>query len=236
MVCRLVARPLCGILFLIAVSVPTYSQDMKFSVAVKGNFTTGSQLFPNPNSADEFQRAQFFPIEDFFGYGVEIQYQIPETFLALGLSADYIRATISRSSGSASAPPVKDGYRVIPVELTGYFLIPVSGPTFGVYMGGGVGGYFGRRIYEVAGVQAQTTDVGHGFGIHVLGGVKYRLTESFGLNLEMKFRDLQFKTTNEFTSSRVIYNGMVFSLPQGPFASRVHTDGVIFQLGASFSI
>ena len=210
------------------------AEDLNFSVGFKGNFTTGSQLFPNPNSPDEFKRAQFFPIEDFFGYGIEFQYQIPETNLAVGLSADYIRATTTRSAGS-SVVPVKDGYRVIPVELTGYFKIPVSGPTFGVYMGGGAGVYFGRRIYEIASAEAQTTDVGHGFGIHVLGGVKYRVTDWFGLNLEMKFRDLQFKTASHFTTSSITYQGTTVLLPQGSLASRVHTDGVIFQLGTMFS-
>ena len=223
-----------AILFLAALPATVKAGDTNFSVSLKGNFTTGSQLFPNPNSPDEIKRAQFFPIEDFFGYGVEVQYKIPETNLAVGLSADYIRATTTRSTGLL-AVPVKDGYRVIPIELTGYFNIPVSGPTFGVYMGGGAGAYFGRRIYEIADVQAQTTDVGHGFGIHVLGGVKYRFTDWFGLNVEMKFRDLQFKTTNQFSTSSVMYNGNTVLLPQGPLASRVHTDGVIFQLGTTFS-
>lgn len=233
MTCRTILFS-AAILFLAACPTTVTAEDLNFSVSLKGNFTTGSQLFTNPNSPDEFKRAEFFPIEDFFGYGVEVQYKIPETNLAVGLSADYIRATTTRSTRTPGVP-IKDGYRVIPIEFTGYFNIPVSGPTFGVYMGGGAGVYFGRRIYEVADVQAQTTDVGHGFGIHVLGGLKYRFTDWFGLNVEMKFRDLQFKTTNEFSTSNVTYNGRSVTLPQGPFASRVHTDGVIFQLGTTFS-
>lgn len=233
MICRMILFS-AALVLLMGLPATVTAEDLNFSFSVKGNFTTGSQLFPNPNSPDDFKRAQFFPIEDFFGYGIELQYQIPETNLAVGLSADYIRATTTRSSGFP-AVPVKDGYRVIPIEFTGYFNIPVSGPTFGVYMGGGAGVYFGRRIYEIADVQAQTTDVGHGFGIHVLGGLKYRLTDWFGLNLEMKFRDLQFKTTNQFSTSSVTYKGTTVFLPQGSFASRVHTDGVIFQLGTTFS-
>jgi len=211
------------------------AEERPFSLSIKGNFTTGSQLFPNPDSPDDFQRAEYFPIEDFFGYGIELKYQIPETNLAIGFSADYIRTTTSQSIGQGLAIPVKDGYRVIPVEVTGYFIIPVSGPTFGIYMGGGGGAYFGRRIYEIAGVEAQTTDQGHGFGIHVLGGLSYRFTEWFSLSGEMKFRDLQFKTTNQFSVKQALYHGSVVTLPQDSFAARVHTDGVIFQLGASLS-
>ena len=211
------------------------AQEHPFSFSIKGNLTTGSQLFPNPDSPDDFQRAEYFSIEDFFGYGMELKYQIPETNLAIGFSTDYIRTATFQSIVRESVIPVKDGYRVIPIELTGYFIIPVSGPTLGIYMGGGGGAYFGRRIYQIAGAEAQTTDQGHGFGIHVLGGISYRFTEWFSLCGEMKFRDLQFKTSNQFSQKQVLYHGSVVSLPQDPFAARVHTDGVIFQLGASVS-
>jgi opacity protein-like surface antigen len=211
------------------------AEEHQFSFSLKGNFTTGSQLFLNPDSPDDIQRAQYLAIEDFFGYSIEIRYLIPETNLAIALSTDYIRTTTSQSIIQGAQIPVKDGYRVIPIELTGYFIIPVSGPTFGIYMGGGGGAYFGRRIYEIAGVEAQTTDQGHGFGIHVLGGLSYRFTERFSLCGEMKFRDLQFKTTNQFSVKQVSYQGTVVSLPHDTFAARVHTDGVIFQIGASLS-
>ena len=233
MASRMVAFVLCLVLLLGLRAIATAGHP--FSISVKGNFTTGSQLFPNPDSPDDFQRAEYFPIEDFFGYSVELKYQIPETNLAIGLSADYIRTTTSQSIAQGFVIPVRDGYRVIPIEITGYFIIPVSGPTFGIYMGGGGGAYFGRRIYEIAGVEAQTTDQGHGFGIHVLGGLSYRFTEVFSICGEMKFRDLQFKTMNQFSAKQVLYHGVVVSLPQDPFAARVHTDGVIFQLGASLS-
>ena len=212
------------------------AEERLFSIGLKGNFTTGSQLFPTPNSTDPFQRSQFFSIEDFFGTSVELKYFFPESNLAIGLSADYIRTTASQSLriSSTQSIPVDDGYRVIPVELTGYFQIPVSGPTFGVYMGGGGGVYFGRRIYRIGGVEAPAIDEGHGFGIHVLGGLSYQFTEWFALNAEMKFRDLQFESTNRFSSSQIIYNGTIIRVSDAPFASRVHTDGIVFQIGTVF--
>ena len=216
---------------------PASAQERNVAVALKANITTASRLFTNPNSPDAFQRSQFFSLEDFFGYGVEIRYLLPETNIALGLSTDYIRTTIGQSIriSTSKSIPVEDGYRVIPVELTGYFLIPVSGQTFGVFMGGGVGGYFGRRLYKLGDTEAATTDIGHGFGIHVLGGLSYRFTEWFSLNAEMKFRDLQFQTTNQFATSTVHYNGTIINVSRAPFDARVHTDGVVFQLGTVFN-
>ncbi len=224
-------------LLCIGASWPSMAQEKIFSLSVKANFTTASQLFPNPDSPDEVERAQFVSIQNFFGYSIELKYHLPESNLALGLSADYIRATTSESLGSSPSLsiPVEDGYRVIPIELTAYFFIPVSGPTFGIYMGGGGGAYLGDRIYSIGNVEAGTTQHGHGFGIHVLGGVTYRLNEWFSLSGEMKFRDLQFTTTNAFSVPRIIYSNTAVSVSQVPFDSNVHTDGIVFQLGAAVS-
>ena len=213
-----------------------WAQNHGISVALKGSLTTASRVFTDPNSSDAFQRSQFFSLEDFFGYGVEVRYQLPETNVALGLSADYIETTIGQSIplSTSKSVPVEDGYRVIPLELTGYFLIPVSSQTFGVFMGGGVGVYFGKRLYKLGDTEKPTTEAGRGFGIHVLGGLSYRFTEWFSLNAEMKFRDLQFQTTNQFITSTAMYKGMPISVSRTPSNARVHTDGVVFQLATAF--
>jgi hypothetical protein len=227
-----------GFLVLAALaSAPTLAQDTQLQVIFRGNLTTGSQLFPNPNSVDAGERASFLPLESVFGLGIEVRYKIPETNIALGLSTDYITKvrSLSISTLNSISLPVEDGYRVIPVELTAYFLIPVSGPAFSIYMGGGGGVYIGRRVYRFAGTEARTVEQGHGFGIHVLGGVGYQFTSWFGLNGEMKFRDLQFKASNAFDVSSIVYNNTVIRVGREPFESRIHTDGIVFQLGAVFS-
>ena len=213
------------------------AQEGNISIVLKGNLTTASRVFTDPNSPDPVERAQFFSLENFLGFGVEARYQIPETNIALGLSADHIKSSTTQSVSLSTdrSVPIEDGYEVIPVELTGYFLIPVSGQTVGVYMGGGVGGYFGRRLYRYGDVDAATIHDGHGFGIHVLGGMSYRFTEWFSVLAEMKFRDLQFQTTNQFASPIVTYRGMPIAVSEAPFDALVHTDGVMFQLGTAFN-
>ncbi len=231
---RSVVRSSVLIIAGVFVLAPTIRAEGRyFSIAVKGSLTTTSQLFPNPNSPDEVQRAQFISLKDIWGIGVEVRYRFPETDLALALSADYLRTTQRSSirlSGNRTIP-VDDGYRVIPVELTGYFLIPLSGETIGVYMGGGGGAYFGRRVYRIGSVEAPSTNHGVGFGIHVLSGVSYRFTDMISAVAEMKFRDLQFTSVNQFSSSTIRYGSTVVPVSTLPFESRVHTDGIVFQLG-----
>lgn len=211
------------------------AQEEGIVVSIKGNITTASRLFPSANSTSGFERADYFPLENSFGAGVEVRYVVPQTQLAFGVSSEYIRARVDETTSSLSGVPVEDGYRVVPVELTGYFLIPVSGPSFGLYMGGGCGAYFGRRLHRIGDVEATAVNSSTGFGIHVLGGMSYRFTGWFTLELEMKFRDVQFESTDRFTVSRINYNGRVVNISQEPRYSRVRTDGVVFQLGTAFT-
>lgn len=213
------------------------AQEHLFSVLLKGNLTTAGRLFLNPGATDPFARAQAVSFTDFFGYGAEIQYHIPNTTLSIGLSADYIRSKASRTiiASAQRSVPAEDGYRVIPLELTGYFRIPITDGRFGVFMGGGLGLYFGERHYRLAGLEAASVDARPGYGIHVLGGVSYRFTERFSLTAEMKFRDAQFQATNAFPVPQVRYGDILVALPQKPFDSSIHTDGMVFQLGAAFS-
>ncbi len=227
----LIVAGICCLLF----SPALRAGDKNFSIALKGSLTTGSQIFPNPTSTSAVQRAEFFSLKSIWGYGVEVRYRFPETDLAVGISADYLRTTGSQrpiSGQNGKQIPVLDGYRVVPLEVTGYFIIPISGETIGVYMGGGAGTYFGRRIYRIGNTEAQTVDAGNGFGIHVLSGISWRFTDFFSLNAEMKFRDLQFNSTNQFSSSPILYGSFPVQVPTQPFESRVHTDGMIFQLSA----
>ena len=213
------------------------AQEPLFSVVAKANLTTAARLFLNPNASDAYARAQSVSFTDFFGYGAEIRYHIPGTTLAVGLSADYIVSSDTRTITAAAqrAVPAEDGYRVIPVELTGYFRIPIIEGRFGVYMGGGLGVYFGERQYSVAGLSAATTETYPGFGIHVLGGVQYQVTEWFALSAEMKFRDAQFEATNSFAVPSIRYGDILVTLPQKPFESSIQTDGMVLQLGAAYS-
>jgi len=213
------------------------AQERALTVLMKGNLTTRTSLFLSPNAPEPEMRAKALELTDFLGSGIEIKYLFPHSNLAVSLSAEYLRFRQSnpKQVSYQSEIPAEDGYVAIPVELTGYFIIPASGQTVKVFIGGGGGVYFGRRQYTLAGAEAAVTDTKPGFGIHVLGGVSYHFTDWLSLVGEMKFRDLQFRSTNAFQVSRVLYQGSLFPLPQTPFESSVQTDGIVFQLGVGVS-
>jgi hypothetical protein len=214
-------------------SLLVQAQERNLTVLVKGNLTTRTSLFLNPNSPDPVARVQAFDLVDFFGSGLEIKYLLPRSNIAFSISADYLRFKEPRPIRVSfrTDVPTEDGYVAIPVELTGYFVIPASGQTVKVFIGAGGGVYFGRRQYSVAGVETEVTDTRPGFGIHVLGGVSYHFTSWLALVGEMKFRDLQFRSTNAFRVSQIPYQGALITVSQTPFESSVQTDGIVFQLG-----
>lgn len=207
------------------------------SIIVKGNLTVGSRLFPNPTSIDPVARAQSVEFDSFFGLGGEVRYRLPGSNIAIGLSTDYITCRQSRSiiASGRVAVPTQNGFTIIPLELTGYFYIPVTDGPFRVFIGGGVGMYFGERDSSLAGVSAKSSPGKPGYGIHVLGGISYQFTSFFSLSIEMKFRDAQFEATNVFEQDRIPYRDLVVPVSRTPFVSSIHADGMILQLGGAVS-
>ena len=213
------------------------AQERAFSVVLKGNLSTLGHLFLNPYASDPVARSRSTSFTDVFGYGAELRYRIPGSMLSVGVSADRIisSATQDVRVGAGRTVPEEDGYWLVPVEVTGYFHIPITDGAFGVFMGAGAGMYFGERRYALAGASAASTASRTGYGIHVLGGVHYRFTEAFSLSAELKFRDAQFEAVNAFATPSVRYGTTQVTLPGKPLESRIHSDGMVIQLGAAYS-
>jgi hypothetical protein len=218
--------------------LPLVGQDQEFTLVLRGTYTTEGQIYPNPTSTDPFSRSLSYFIDEGFGAGAELIYRFGGTNLAFGVSVEVVTGLTERTmpvSGGRGIP-VEDGYRAIPLEITGYFIIPASGRYFRIYMGGGGGTYIGRRIYRLAGAEAPAVATQPGYGIHAIAGAAYRFTEWFSVHGELKFRDLQFESTNRFTVSQIRYEGIVINVPDRAFESSVHVDGMTFQLGIAFTL
>ncbi|HTY01289.1 MAG TPA: hypothetical protein VMG09_14795 [Bacteroidota bacterium] len=230
-------RAMLAIWAVAQLSSPLAAQVPNWKIIVHGNITTSSQIYPNVDATDPVERAQTYEVNSAFGYGGEVRYQFLSGIAAIGLSVDYLKATLSRplSTDQIATIPVADGYTALPIEVTGYFIIPFSGKTFGVYMGAGGGMYIGERTLSIGNVSAASSSNPPGGGIHVLGGVSYSPVPALSILLEMKFRDVQFKATNRFTAASIVYNGRRIAVTQLNDA-RIYTDGVIFQLGIALSL
>jgi hypothetical protein len=224
--------------FAMAAATGSYAQEHPYTISLFGSFTTSSKLFHHPDAADELTRSQFMPLGDIFAGGIDARRSIENLRIEVGLSIEYIEKTsvFGLPASASDNIPVRDGFTAVPVELTGYFMIPVGGEEIELYMGGGAGVYFGTRHYQIAGAEAKT--VGHrtGYGIHVLSGIRYRMQSRLFLRSEVKFRDVQFETVNQFDQPATSYLGIVVPLDQQPMVSRINIDGLALSLGIVFEL
>jgi len=226
----------CILILMILAAAKCYSQDYLYSISVFGSFTTTSKLFHHPNDADELVRSQFLPLNSIFSTGIDIRRSIEPLRIRLGLSIEYISKTeiLSLPSSTNTQIPVKDGYTAVPVEISGFFTIPIGTEVLQMYMGGGCGIYTGTRNYTYGGARSVTVDRKVNIGIHVLSGVEYALAGRFSLRGELKFRDVQFETVNKFTSEMTMYDGSFLTLDQEGLASHIHIDGMTLNIGVAY--
>jgi hypothetical protein len=209
-----------------------------WSLIGRGVMTTNSLLYPRTNASNDADRVVSIELSSSFGAGGEIRYTMPDRHLAVGLSIDGVSASTSATLkvGSVLDIPMVQGIKALAAELTGYFIIPLSGEAFSVYMGGGVGAYVGQRTYRIGGVESESSPMKPGIGIHVLTGVNYRLFGHIDVSFDVKFRDLQFEAENSFPVPTMRFNGYVYALPPGTIRSRTQTDGIVLQVGAGFTL
>ena len=221
--------------------ITAQTDDQPLGLILSGILSTGGDLVPDPSSSGTLLRQAPPSLGTGFGYGVELRYRLPSSNIAVGLSLDHSSASVSSTTRSSTASarqayPVEDGYRAYAAEITGYFYIPVGGPSLSLFMGGGCGGYWGERVFRMAGVEAPVTGSIPGFGIHVLGGAGYRIFPHTSVLFTMKFRELQFESTNAFAVSRISYGSSTIQVGTAPFSARVQANSVLFSLGLMISL
>lgn len=229
-----------AIIILFATGISTYAQfgGHDWSISASFNYTTSSKVFLFPNSPDPVLRDQNVPVDDFYSYSFEIRYRISEPF-ALGLGSEYLKAqtdsrfTFGGSTGSIRAP-VKEGYSMIPVDLTAYYILPFSTERFKFQMGGGGGIYFGSHLRKFGNVKTETKKREFAYGIHVTVGMEYLFKDFLSIRAAMKFRDPQFELTSEYNNDTYLYNGQLYRLSQQDVESKVNIDGITFSLGLVF--
>jgi len=229
-------------MFLIGIAVSgTYSQERIRTISLKGLYTSSSRLFPTPDAADEIARHRYNSLDHIFGYGADVRYGIPGINLILGFTVEYLQksddfVTRYEIGDESFLVPTIDGYHIIPIELTGYFLIPIGSERLQFYIGGGAGIYLGRREYEINVVRSESLERSVYPGIHVVSGVDYFFHPRIGIRGEMKFRDPDIETRNRFDQETFTYRGQTFNLPEGDVPSRINVDGIVFTFALVFRL
>lgn len=210
-----------------------------YGVSVNAVYNTSASIYLSPNSSDIFLRNNSFLIENFFNPSIDFRYRLSESII-VGFNTEYM---VTSSTGpnltvflgnSTVTIDVEDGFRLFPLELSAYYLLPFSTEHFKFLMGGGIGYYIGSHIRKFGDVEVSNVERKAAYGIHVSLSMDYLIRDFVSVRGEMKFRDPQFTVKSKYSKQEVNYNGGVIRLAQDSFDSKINVDGVTFILGLAF--
>lgn len=229
------------VILLVFLSSYVYAQfgDKHFSIGVNGVYTTTARIYLNPNSSDPILRNNAFEISDIFDPAIDFRYRITDNII-IGFGTEYMKTTASGpnltafSGNSTVTIDVNDGFLMIPLEVSGYYILPFSTEKFKFLMGGGAGYYYGEHIREFGDASVSTVSRDFAYGIQVSVSMDYMIREDITVHSEMKFRDPQFKVKSAYDKLQVNYNNQLITLAQKTFDSKIDVNGVTFILGFSF--
>ena len=230
------------ILVFFIISTSTFSQynGNKFSFGINTLYTTTSKVFLFPNSSDEILRNTSNDIDNIFDYGAELRYRFSKDII-FGLNVEYMRATQSGTNitgftgNSTVSIKAEDGFEVIPVELSIYYVLPFSTEHFKFLMGGGGAVYFGNHIRKIGTVEVNNISRDFAYGIQVSVSMEYLIMSHLSIQAGLKFRDPEFRVTSQYTSKSVSVGGKIITFPQDRFNSRINVDGITFMLGVYYN-
>jgi hypothetical protein len=227
-------------ILLLLINFPNFPQynGTDISIGVYGFYTTSASIFLNPNASDIVLRNSSFDVEDIFNPGVDIRFRVSEP-LILALGVEYMNITETAPNlnvflgRSIVTIDVEDGFQLIPIEFTAYYLLPFSTQGFKFLMGGGLGYYNGEFIRKIGDTEVTSVQEENAIGIHVSVSMDYIPIRNVAVRFQMKFRDPQFTVTSHYNQTEVEYEGNVIILPEESFDTKVNVDGITFILGAA---
>lgn len=209
--------------------------ERNFGVSLNINYTSTSNLFLQPKAIDPFIRNTHENLNRITSYSFEVRYRLLESVI-IGVGSELLEKKNASSMNLAGTRiSMDDGYQMIPLEVSGYYLIPFSTEHFKFFFGGGFGLYFGKHIRTLGDVTSSTETSKIGYGIHVAFGMDYVIYDFLSVRGQMRFRDPEFEMTSKYSSQTVNYNDATYSLTSQTFNSKVNIDGITFTLGAVFN-
>jgi len=227
-------------IIVIIFSTNAFAQFNKtFGISVNAVYNTSASIYLSPNSSDIILRNNSFLIENIFNPSIDFRYKLSESII-LGFNTEYMTSSsigpnLTVFLGNSTVTiNVEDGFSLIPLELSAYYLLPFSTERFKFLMGGGIGYYIGSHVRKFGDVEVSNAERKAAYGFHVNISMDYLIKDFISVRGEMKFRDPQFTVKSKYSKKEVNYNGSIIRLAQDTFDSKINVDGVTFILGLAF--
>jgi len=219
---------------------PSISLGNGYSIMPKIIYISSATVQLFPFSSDLFERSLTEELSGGYGYGFAFRKKFFREDLSFGISTEYIKIVDSELTQTFENDSVRYRARVteelsmVPIELTGYFNIPNFTEDLKIYLGGGVGVYFGDRKRTVLNVESQTISKQAGFSFVVLSGMEYYFTKAISGVFEVRFRQAEYQVKSEYPVSNIKINGTTFPLDKN-LNSKIFVDGLKLSLGLAYN-
>jgi hypothetical protein len=234
------------IIFFSFTSLPLFSQSFSavniskdFSIIAGFNYISSATIQNSPFSSNQIERDFTTELFGGYGYGISIKKKLFRDDLAFGISTEYLKLednTLVQTLGSDTTrirAAVTEKIWLYPVELTGYFNLPSFVDNLNIYLGGGVGVYFGDRKRSLLGIETETESITPGFNFLILSGIEYFIHDKFSGVLELRFREGEFTAKSTFPVSEVRANNRTYPIEKN-LNSRIFVDGLRLSLGIGY--
>lgn len=235
------------ILLHLILSTNSYSQKNSdislgkgFSIMPTLNFVSSASILLNPFSTNFIERNTSEELSGGYGYGITVRKKFFRQDLSFGITAEFLKITDDEltqtfeTDSTRVKARVNEELLILPVEFTGYFNIPDFTPDLKIYLGGGIGVYFGDRKRTIHNIQSKTISKEAGFSFVILSGMEYYFSTNISGLFEFRFRQGEYKVKSEYPVSSIEINGTTYPLEQ-TLNSKVFIDGLKLSLGLSYN-
>lgn len=211
-----------------------------FSIIPSFNYISSAEIQLYSSSRDLFERNITEEINGGYGYGISIRKNFFRQDLSFGISTEYITIVDDQNTqtfttdSSSIRVRVTEELTVIPLEFTGYFNIPQFTEELNIYLGGGIGIYFGDRVRKLVNLTSRTTAKDANFSFVILSGMEYFFSKNISGVFEMRFREGEYNVRSEFPVSSFTVNGVTYELEQN-LNSQIFVDGLRLSFGISYN-
>ena len=209
-----------------------------FSIMPSINYITSSSIQLNSSSNNIIEQNTTEDLTGGIGYGISIKKMFGEDII-FGFSTEYIRIEDNDLSyrvfngASTVNLKVKETIWAVPVEISAYYKLPRFAEEFGLYLGGGIGVYFGDRERQILNIKTETKSTEQALNFHIATGAEYRIFRSLSAVFEVTFREGEYGVVSEFPTDRVNVNGTQYEIQQ-EYDSKIFLDGLKLGLGLNY--
>ena len=235
------------IIIILAAVKPAESQSVQgidlgsgYSIIPSVNYVSSATIQLNAFSLNQFERGLTEELSGGYGYGISIRKKLFNEDLSFGISTEYTKITDDEVTQTFQVDSVRargkvtEELWVIPVEFTGYFNIPNFSDDIEIYLGGGLGVYFGDRVRSIQNIKSKTISKEPGFSFVILSGMELLLSKQFSGVFEIRFRQGEYSVKSEFPVSFLNVNGITYPIDKN-LNSNIFVDGLKLSLGIAYN-